>query len=379
MGIYEKLGVRPIINANATLTRLGGSRMPPEVFEAMRDAGAAFVDMFELQRAVSQRIAELTRNEAAFVCTGASAGLVLSALACMTGQDQQALARLLAEGPGALPQREIVIHCAHRIPYDPALKLAGARIIEIGNVLQTFDWELEAALSERTAAVVFVAGVHLARGALPLDQVIEIAHARGVPVIVDAAAQLPPPDNLWRFTHQGADLALFSGGKALRGPQASGLLVGRPELIQACAMHASPNQRLARPMKVGKEEMVGLLAAIEWYLRQDHAAYVKRCEQVTAEWVDELNRLRGVRARRDFPSEAGQPLPRALVTFEPSLGLDAEAVRGALLAREPAIDVAVADEHSIYLNPDCLEPGEELVVLDGVRAVAALQTSGVSR
>jgi L-seryl-tRNA(Ser) seleniumtransferase len=377
MGIYEKLGVRPVVNANATLTRLGGSRMPPEVFEAMRDAGGAFVDMFELQRAVSRRIAELTRNEAALVCTGAAAGLVLSTLGCMTGRDQQAVARLLADGPGALPRREIVMHCAHRIPYDPALKLAGARIVEIGNALQTFDWELEAALSERTAAVVYVAGVHLARGALPLDQVIELAHARRVPVIVDAAAQLPPPDNLWRFTQQGADLVLFSGGKALRGPQASGLIVGRPELIEACALHASPNQRLARPMKVGKEEMVGLLAAVEWYLRQDHAAYVNRCEQITAEWVERLNRLAGVRARRDFPSEAGQPLPRALVTFEPSLGFGGEAVRQALLAREPAIDVAVADEHSIYLNPDCLEPGEEAVVLDCLRAVvgAALPTA----
>src|SRR5438105_5425285 len=148
MGIYEELGVRPVINANATLTRLGGSRMPPEVLQAMQDAAGAFVDMFDLQTAVSARIAAMTRNDAALVCTGASAGLVLSALACITGHDKHGLARLLSIGPGALARREIIMHCSQRIPYDLALKLAGARIVEIGNALQTFDWELEAALTD---------------------------------------------------------------------------------------------------------------------------------------------------------------------------------------------------------------------------------------
>ncbi|MDQ3811841.1 MAG: aminotransferase class V-fold PLP-dependent enzyme, partial [Chloroflexota bacterium] len=369
MGIYQKLGVRPVINANANLTRLGGSRMPPEVLQAMQDAAGAFVDMFELQAAVSARIAALTHNEAALVCTGASAGLVLSALACMTGQDKHALARLLSQGPEGLERREIIMHCAHRIPYDPAIKLAGGRIVEVGNALQTFDWELEAAFSERTAAVVYVAGAHLTRGALPLECVVQMAHSHGAPVIVDAAAQLPPPDNLWHFTELGADLVVFSGGKALRGPQASGLIVGRRELIDACAMHASPNQRLGRPMKVGKEEMAGLLVAIERYLELDHAAHRERCERIIANWIAVLGGLPGVHVARDFPGEAGQPLPRAVVSFEASLGLDGASVRQALLEREPTIDVALADACSIYLNPDCLEPGEENLVLAGIQAV----------
>ncbi|MBI3969699.1 MAG: aminotransferase class V-fold PLP-dependent enzyme [Chloroflexi bacterium] len=367
--VYEGLGLRPIINANAALTRLGGSLMPAPVLDAMRAAADSFVDMHHLQEAVSQRLAALTRNEAALACAGGSAGLVLSALGCMTGRDMRAVARLIDEGPGALPRREIVVHCAHRNPYDPALKLAGGRLVQIGNALQTFEWELETALSERTAAVFFFAGHHFARGALPLERVVAIAHTAGVPVVVDAAAQLPPPENLWRFTEMGADLAIFSGGKALRGPQASGLIVGRKELIEACALHASPHQRLGRPMKVGKEEMVGLLAAVEWFLQQDHAAIAARVERVTAGWIERLGSLPGVTASREFPGEAGQPFPRARVTFHPALGLDGLAVSRALLAGEPAIDVAVADDQSIYLNAEPLQSGEADVVLERLCAV----------
>ncbi|CAN5118747.1 aminotransferase class V-fold PLP-dependent enzyme [soil metagenome] len=370
-GLHARLGVRRVINANAHLTRLGGSLMPPPVLEAMREAAGAFVDMHELQRAVSRRLAEITRNEAALVCAGASAGMFLSTLACMTGRDPHAVSRLVRGGPDILARREVVIHCAHRTPYDPAIALAGARIVQIGNALQTFEHELETALSDRTAAVFYVAGAHVARGALPLETVIRIAHAAGVPVIVDAAAQLPPPESLWRFTEAGADLVLFSGGKELRGPQPSGLIVGRAELVAACEGHAAPHQRLGRPMKVGKEEMAGLLAAVELYLTQDHAAAALRCERITADWVALLDRLPHVSASRDFPGEAGRPLPRALVTFEPALGLAAAAVRATLLEGDPAIDVAVAGERSIHLNAELLGPAEETIVAERLRAVAA--------
>jgi L-seryl-tRNA(Ser) seleniumtransferase len=325
--------------------------------------------MHALQRAVSQRVAALTRNEAALVCAGGAAGLVLSALGCMTSNDKRAVARSIDEGPGALPRREIVVQCAQRNPYDPALKLAGCRLVQVGNVMQTFEWELEAALGEHTAAVFYFAGHHLARGALPLERVIAIAHTAGVPVVVDAAAQLPPPENLWRFTELGADLVVFSGGKALRGPQASGLIVGRRQWIDACALHASPHQRLGRPMKVGKEEMAGLLAAVEWFLKQDHAALAAGVERTTAGWIARLSTLPGITAVREFPGEAGQPLPRARVTFDPALGLDGPAVSRALLAGQPPIDVAVADDHTIYLNAEPLQPGEGDIVLERLCAV----------
>ena len=146
---------------------------------------------------------------------------------------------------------------------------------------------------------------------------IGIAKARGAPVIVDAAAQLPPVENLWRFTRIGADVAIFSGGKDLRGPQSSGLILGRRELIAACALNGNPNHSIGRPMKVGKEEIAGLVAAVERYVTMDHTARARYCEETVAEWSAALNALPGVSARRDFPNEAGQPLPRCRVTIEP--------------------------------------------------------------
>jgi L-seryl-tRNA(Ser) seleniumtransferase len=374
---YEALGVRPLINANATLTRLGGSLMPAPVLDAMRAAAGAFVDLHQLQAAVSARIAALTQNEAALVSAGASAGLFLSALGCMTGGDLTAVARVMELGAAALPRHELVVQCAQRNPYDPVLRLAGARLVQVGNVMQTFPWELEAAIGERTAAVCFFAGAHLAKGALPLPDVLRIAHAAGVPVVVDAAGQLPPPENLWRFTQLGADLVVFSGGKGLRGPQASGLVLGRRELVAACALHASPHQRLGRPMKVGKEELMGLLAAVEWYLAQDHAAIARGIEQVTEQWITALNRLPGVAARRDFPGEAGQPQPRAAVSFAARLRLDGESVRARLLAGDPPIDVAVGGPRSIYLSAELLQPGEAELVTRRLREVVQDVVQGV--
>jgi L-seryl-tRNA(Ser) seleniumtransferase len=376
MGIYESLGLRRVINADAKLTRLGGSRMPEPVLAAMAEAAHSYVDMFELQDRVGRRLAELTHNQAAYVCTSAAAGLFLATLACMTGADLKAIARL--PDLGGL-KNEIIIHRAHRMPYDPAVLLAGARLVEIGNVAQTAPWEFEAVITDRTAAVLYVAGDHLRRGVLALPETIALAHAHRLPVIVDAAAQLPPPENLWRFTRDlGADLAIFSGGKDLRGPQASGLIVGRADLIEACRENGAPHQRLGRPMKVGKEELVGLLVAVECYLQQDHAARLARCEAIVRYWVDSLQGP-GMTVRRDFPNEAGQPLPRALVAIDAALaGVTAAEIRQQLWETEPRVAVALADERGIYITPDTLESGEEQIVADRIRqVVAAYATSTV--
>jgi D-glucosaminate-6-phosphate ammonia-lyase len=376
MGIYESLGVRRVINADARLTRLGGSLMPELVLAAMAEAARGYVDMFELQYQVGGRLAELTRNDAAYVCTGAAAGLFLATLACINGGDLAALARW----PDA-PRNEVIVHCAQRIPYDPAVRLAGARLVEVGNAVQTFGWELEAAVSERTAAVLYIAGAHLRRGALPLGEVVQIAHASGVPVVVDAAAQLPPPENLWHFTREvGADLAIFSGGKDLRGPQASGLIVGRADLIEACRVNGAPNQHFGRPMKVGKEELVGLLAAVELYLAQDHAARIAGYETIVQFWVESLSDLPGVAARRDFPNEAGQPTPRALVSLDPAVcGLTGAEMRQHLWEGEPRIAVAPAGQTGISMTPDTLEPGEEEMVAGRVREVIERRSNTVRR
>ena len=370
MGIYERLGVRPVINADATLTRLGGSLMAPEVSDAMREAAGNFVDMHELQRAVGQRIAELTHNEAAYVTPGAAAGLVLATLASMNGGDLLQIARQIEDGVS--PKDEVIIQRAHRIPYDPAITLAGGTIVEIGNRLQTFAWELEAAFTPRTAMVFYVGGEHLAFGALPLEDVVRIAHAHDVPVVVDAAAQLPPTDNLWRFTRDlGADLAVFSGGKDFHGPQASGLVVGTQRMIDAITANGSPNQRLARPMKVGKEEMIGLLTAVERYMQVDWQSRVENYEAIVAYWLDRLNGVPGLTAERVFPNEAGQPTPRCRVRFDPDLDLHAADVVKQLWDGDPRIAVAIDGKHAISFTPELLREGEENILLGRIVSLAS--------
>ena len=368
MGVYERLGLRRVINADATLTRLGGSLMPSHVLDAMREAGGSFVDMYELQRVVGIRLAELTRNEAAYVSTGAAAGLVLATLAAMTDGDLETIARLIETREA--PKNEVIIHRVHRIPYDPAIRLGGARIVEVGNRLQTFPWELEAAITPRTAMVFYAAGVHLADGALPLAETVEIAHAHGIPVVVDAAAQLPPTENLWRFTRElGADLAVFSGGKDFHGPQASGLLVGTEAMIAAIAVNGSPHQRLARPMKVGKEEMIGLLAAVEQYVDEDWQDRARRYEAIVERWIEHFRAVPGLSASRMFPNEAGQPTPRCRVEFAAETGLSGAEVVRLLWEGDPRIAVAVDGPDGISMTPELLEEGEESILLDRIAAL----------
>jgi uncharacterized pyridoxal phosphate-dependent enzyme len=369
MGVYERLGMRRVINADATLTRLGGSLMPPYVLDAMREAATSFVDMYELQQVVGKRLADLTRNEAAYVSTGAAAGLVVATLAAMTDGDLPTIARLIETGEA--PKNEVIIQRGHRIPYDPAIRLAGAHIVEVGNRLQTFPWELEAAITPRTAMVFYAAGVHLASGALLLAETVEIAHAHNIPVVVDAAAQLPPTENLWRFTRElGADLAVFSGGKEFHGPQASGLLVGSEAMIAAIAVNGSPHQRLARPMKVGKEEMIGLLAAVERYVAEDWQDRVRRYEATVERWVEHFGGLPGLSASRVFPNEAGQPTPRCRVAFAAETGLSgADAVK-LLWEGDPRIAVAVDGPDAISMTPELLAEGDESILLDRIGAFA---------
>jgi D-glucosaminate-6-phosphate ammonia-lyase len=368
-GMYARLGIRPVVNAAATLTAVGGSLMSSEVLDAMAEAAGTHVDMFELHAAAGRRIAELTRNDAAYVTSGCAAAIVLAVLGCITQGDPRKIARM-PDGSG-LPT-EVVVHCSHRIPYDPAIALAGAKVVQVGNALQTFEWELEAALTERTAAVFYVAGSHLGTAALDLATTVRIAHVRDVPVIVDAAAQLPPYTNLWELTRKhGADLALFSGGKALHGPQASGFMVGRAGLIAAAAANGSPHQRLARAMKAGKEEIVGLLRALELYLDRDHDADRARWEGVVERWVADLDGVEGLQARRCFPNEAGQPVPRVRVEVDPSrLHATATDLADQLWDGPPRVMVLRDGIDAFYLTPDTLTEEQEHIVPQRIVATA---------
>src|SRR5215208_5480363 len=323
--LYEELGIKPVINASATLTRLGGSRMPPDVVDAMNAAAHSFVDLNELQEKVGARIAELTRNEACYVASGAAAGIMLAVASCIAGTDPAntfAFPRL-----AGLPKSEVIIQKVQRNGYDYAIAQTGADVIEIGNSAA----ELEAAITDRTACIVWFAGGPLAREALPVEEVIRIARTRGVPVIVDAAAQIPPYSNLWRFTKElGATGAIFSGGKGIRGPQSSGLVLGTKELIAGCRANGNPNHSLGRPMKVGKEELAGILAAVEWSLAQDEPATLARYEATVQCWIDGVSGIPGITAERIYPSEAGQPHGRAIVHINPSCPLTRDQVVAAL-------------------------------------------------
>jgi uncharacterized pyridoxal phosphate-dependent enzyme len=366
MNIYDELDLPRVINAAATLTRLGGSRMPPPVVAAMTAAAEAFVDLDQMQERVGARIAELTGNEAAYVSSGAAAGIVLTVAACIAGTDP---ARTFAfpELDG-IQRTEVVIHRSQRNGYDYAARQTGARLVEIDGT----EDDLTRAISDRTAAVLWFAGAHYAKDALPLADIVRIAHARGVPVLVDAAAQIPPIANLWHFTRElGADAAIFSGGKGLRGPQSSGLVLGTKEIVAGCRANGNPNHSLGRPMKVGKEELAGILAAVEWSLAQDEPALLARYEATVQRWITGLAGIPGVTAERRYPSEAGQPHSRAVVRIGPPCPLTRDEVVAALWNASPRIAVAThgLGDAALALNPQPLEPGEDEVVLAALRHV----------
>ena len=361
--VYRRLGIRPVINASATLTRLGGSIMPEVAVRAMAEASQHFVPLDELQLRVGERIAELTGNEACYVSSGAAAGITMSVASCITGTD--ASRRDVFPYLENETRNEVIIHRSQRNGYDYAVRQTGVRVVEVDGTPES----LRDALSERTVCVLWFAGAHFANQALPLADVVAIAHERDVPVIVDAAAQVPMIGNLSYFTRElGADLAIFSGGKGLRGPQSSGLVLGRPDLVAGCRINGSPNHSLGRPMKVGKEEMVGLLAAVEYALAQDETALLASYERIVRGWIDGLAGIAGVTSERSYPSEAGQPHGRALVRLDPTRFSRDEIVT-ALWDGEPRIAVASIGGDAIALNPQTIQPGEAVIVLDRLRAV----------
>jgi uncharacterized pyridoxal phosphate-dependent enzyme len=363
---YADLGIRPVVNAAATLTRLGGSLMPLPVLEAMAAGAESYVDMIELQRRAGERIAGLTRNEACYIASGAAAGMAIAIAGCIAGRDPDCVRRLPRVDD---PPPEVIVYRAQRNGYDQAARQTGARLVEVD---QATVGDLEAAISPRTVCVLYFAGAHLAAGALPLDEVVAVAHARRIPVLVDAAAQIPPLSSLWRFTCElGADAAIFSGGKGLRGPQSSGLVLGTRSIVENCIANGPPNHSLGRPMKVGKEEMMGLLAAVEWCLEQDEAEVLGRYEATVQDWIEGLRDIPGVRVERGYPSEAGQPHARAVVHIGPTAVTTRAALVAALWDGDPRIAVGEVEPDAVALNPQTLEPGEDEIVLRALRRLLA--------
>jgi len=367
MDIYDELGVTKVINGAATLTRFGGSLMPPEVLAAMSEAARHFVNMDELHRKVGERIAAWTHNEAAYVSCGAAAGLALSTAACMTGLDEDKRERL----PNTEGMRnEVIVHRRGLVQYAFAIKQVGAKLVRIGTEAGADVGELEGAITDRTAAITYFANPSFMPGQVSLPTAIEIAHQAGIPVIVDAAAQIPPVENLWRFTEMGADLAIFSGGKGLRGPQASGLVLGRKDLIEACAFNACPRPFIGRPMKVGKEELIGLMTAVQLYLDQDHEQLMQTYEDQVQLVITAFAGIPHVTARRSFPSEAGQPMPRAeIILDEQALGITRDEAMSQLLGGKPSIALAGAGASGVFVNPQTLELGQVAIIVDRIKEI----------
>ena len=368
--IYRRLGVRPVIHGSGTTTRYGGSRMRPEALAAMREASTTLVNLDELNEAAGTAIARLLGAEAAFVSAGASAGLLLQAAACIAGTDPAKITRL----PDTRGMRnEIVIQRAHRFAYDQAYRVAGAVLVEIGLARRTQPFELEEAITERTAAVAYLVSPFTSPpGVLTLEQVVAIAHKRNVPVIVDAASMLPPRENLTKFLRQGADLVSYSGGKGIRGPQSTGILAGRRDLIRAVALNASPNQALGRAAKTSKEEICGLVVALECFLAEDEKAEMKRYHEISTRIVEALGDIPGLRVVVEQDG-VNRVLPQAVIYFTPEwMGPSGHAVQVALAQGEPHIYVQQGAHQGGYfdevaVDPFNLEPGDADIVARRLR------------
>ena len=364
MNVYDELGIGTVINGNATLTRLGGSIMPAEVVTAMVAASKHFVDIIALQKRVGEELARLTRNEAAYVSCGAAAALTLSTAACITGLDAAKREKLPHL---CYPMKsEVIVHKHGRVGYDFAVRQVGVTFVEIGGEKGTSPDELAAAITEKTAALFYFANPSREHLWVPYEEGIAIGKRHGVPVIVDAAAQLPPKENLWRFTQMGADVVMFSGGKGLCGPQSSGLIVGTQGMIDAIAFNGPPHPFIGRGMKVGKEEMVGLLAAVKWYLK--HAdTFQQTYEEQVVYFSQEFANVPGVKVLRSFPSEAGQPMPRTEIRFDENrLGIARDEILQHLAEGEPSIDIAGAGTGTgsggVLINGQTLMPGEVEII-----------------
>ena len=402
MGIYDRFGVRARINAAGLITRLGGSLMPAEVLDAMTEAAGRFVDMAELQAAASAAIARHTGAEAGLVTSGAAAGLTLGAAACLAGLDAGRMDRL----PEADDFPNEIIMCrTHRTGYDHAIRAAGARIREVGfndratgaGVRDIEVWELEAAISPRTAALAYMA---TPGSQPPLADVAAMAHRHRLPVLVDAAAQLPPAENLRRFVASGADLVVFSGGKAIRGPQGTGILCGRRALIASAALQqldldvrpetwrppepylcreglrGIPHHGIGRGCKVSKEEIVGLLVALERFVALDHAAERRARERWLATIQEGVAGVPHIQTRLVSAVETGRDPLLEIRLDETALGRSAYAVSLALQDGDPPVHLGErrAPEGLLIVNPVGLQEGEADVV--ATRLCAVLQESG---
>ena len=364
--IYARLGLRTFINAYGTLTTLGGTLMLPEVKRAMEEASLHFVAIHDLQKKAGERLSQLTGAEAGFVTAGASASLCLATCAVTAGADPARIDRL----PDLTGMRsEIIIQKAHRNSYDHAFRMVGVKLVDV----ETAE-DIRRAINPNTAALAMVLSHNSLGHKVELAEMIALAHQAGLPLILDAAAEVPPAENLRKYARMGADLVAFSGGKELRGPQCSGLLLGRKDLVEAAYVNSAPHNRFARNAKVGKEEIVGLLTAVELALKRDDAAERRQREAVLQRVADRLQGLASVKTEF-IPNLDASHSPRLSVQWDESkLGVTVEQMVAKLREGEPSIVTADMNKFrpawkglGIFANQ--LRAGEELIVARRVREI----------
>jgi L-seryl-tRNA(Ser) seleniumtransferase len=363
---YEKLGVTKIINAAGTYTALTASIMPPSVQAAVARAAKHPVRLHELQTAAGEYLARQLKCEAALVTAGAASALTLATAAAITLGNRTAMHNIPTDVTGL--KNEVIAQKSHRYEYDHAIRNCGAKFVEVVTLA-----DYEAAFTERTVMTNFFNAAE--EGQIGREDWIRVAHRHGVPCLNDAAADVPPISNLWNYTKMGFDLVAFSGGKGMRGPQNAGLLLGRKDLIAAAAQNNSPNSdTVGRGMKVSKEQIVGMVAAVDWFLSQTDAGmegeFRRRADRIAAQ----LKTIPTLEARVVIPNVAANAVPHLLLRYDTQrVKIRPVEVMTELRKGTPSIELnpqtgkkagagLPSDENTIVVGVWMLEPGEELIV-----------------
>jgi L-seryl-tRNA(Ser) seleniumtransferase len=355
---FRELGMRPFINASGTYTAMTASLMPPEVMGAINYASKHYVMLDELQVKVGERIATLVHADAAMVTSGAASALTLGTAAVLTGTDQ----RKMVDLPDLTGMKsEVIIQKSHRFGYDHAVRNCGVRLVEV----ETRE-DLERAVSDKTAMMLFYNNNNK-EGRIEDEEFVQLGKKHSIPTLNDAAADVPPVENLWKYTKMGFDLVAFSGGKGIRGPQSAGLLLGRKDLIAAARLNAPPNgNTVGRGMKVNKEEIVGMLAALELYLKKDFAKeqadFEKRAETIRSSAAA----VAGVKAEVFVP-EVANHVPHVRISWD-GKSLTPAAVVTAMRDGEPSIAIR-SEGPALVIGVWMMRPGEDKIVARRLRQV----------
>lgn len=367
------LGAEPIINAGGTNTKHSGTRPRDEALQAMLAASERFYNLDELLLSAGARIAELVGAEAATVTSGASGGLVVQAAAAIARDDpEKILALPLTDG---MPN-ELIIQRHHRFGYDHLYLVPGARFAEVGDGRKCAADQVEQAITDQTVGIIHLESPFTDNMAVPLPRLAEVAHDHGLPLLCDAASMLPPRTNLRRFLDEGADLISFSGGKGIRGPQSTGILLGTEEWIEYARLNNAPNATVARSQKVSKEEIAGLVAALEAFTAEDEEAENQRYRAMMNAVVDQIAEIPGVDAVVEHDRD--HAIPHAVVYFTSEWrGPDRNEIHRRLMAGRPRVYLTnLGKRGEIWVDPLNIQEGELEIVAERLREELVKAASG---